>query len=73
MTEAERKQAALLKQKQQLYTRDDKAEQLQREMRTAQVERISEMFRKCDKDGSNKLDSGAELRCAKIIACAALC
>jgi len=35
---------------------------LAKEIRAAQVERIQEMFRKCDKDGSNKLDSGAELR-----------
>jgi len=62
VTATEKAQAELRKQRAQLIQRDDTAEKQAKEMRSALVERLSEIFRKCDKKKEQSLKTDGELR-----------
>jgi hypothetical protein len=64
LTATEKAQLAQRQQKQHLLSRDDSADKLAKEVRAAQVDRLQEMFKKCEKPDAKEraLDSQTELR-----------
>jgi hypothetical protein len=64
LTATEKAQLALRQQKQQLLSRDDSADKLNKEVRAAQVDRLQELFKKCERPESKEraLDSATDLR-----------